>query len=205
MGCGASHAGMAHSPVALQQHGGLAHQGLGRAFGSSRSHGGAMLEPEREVEQLVNHVNLDKESLAWFAPKAGEESVEWELCFTFDAERPGHGAVYFGCGGPLSEAGDQAELDAFLRRCETNGEISPAVRWAFQPGHEQACTESLKVQVREPHRIAQLRPCRAYVLLGRAPRALPLSTRLVDTAARVLSVHSSSSCSVRCAIGQNPR
>jgi hypothetical protein len=56
--------------------------------------------------------------------------------------------VYFGCGGPLAEAGAQAEIDPFLRRCETNGEIAPAVRWRFEPGYAQACNRSLSVQVR---------------------------------------------------------
>ena len=129
---------MAHSPVALD---------LGRPGQALKP---MPLEPERELEQLVNNVNLDKESLGWFAPQVGEERAQWELCFTFDAERAGHGAVYFGCGGPLAEAGEQdgSELDTFMRLCESNGEISPAVRWQFGPGHEQACSEPLSVQVR---------------------------------------------------------
>ena len=141
MGCGASHSALAHSPVAMRpERPGQFARGL------------RLLEPEREVEQLVNRVNLDKESLAWFSPKASDERAEWQLCFTFDAERSGHGAVYFGCGGPLAEAGERTEIDPFLRRCESNGEISPAVRWRFEPGHGQTCTESLSVHVRSPIR-----------------------------------------------------
>ena len=149
MGCGASHAALAHSPGAMPTD--MA------KFSRSR---GLRLEPEREVEQLVNHVNLDKESLAWFSPQASHERAEWQLCFTFDAERPGCGAVYFGCGGPLAEAGDQTEIDPFLRRCEMRHEIAPAVRWRFEPGCGQQCTKSLSVQVRLPsphpqHRLIQ--------------------------------------------------
>eukprot|EP01043_Picozoa_sp_COSAG02_P066461 COSAG02_NODE_10354_length_1961_cov_2.634264_3_plen_80_part_00 len=55
--------------------------------------------------------------------------------------------MYFGCGGPLAEAGERTEIDPFLRRCESNGEIAPAVRWRFDPGHAQTCTGSLSVQV----------------------------------------------------------
>jgi|EP01043_Picozoa_sp_COSAG02_P066460 hypothetical protein len=52
MGCGASHDALAHSPVALHHE-----MGGGGRF-SGRSRGLKLPEPEREVEQLVNHVNL---------------------------------------------------------------------------------------------------------------------------------------------------
>jgi hypothetical protein len=55
MGCGASHDALAHSPVALHHH---EMEGERGRF-SRRNRGLKLLpEPEREVEQLVNHVNL---------------------------------------------------------------------------------------------------------------------------------------------------
>ena len=174
MGCGASLA--AHSPnvqpLVLRRDGDFAK---------------SLAEPEPEpelapaMEQVVSNVHLDTETLNFSSTSAAHADgrPEWELGFTFDAEREGTAAVYFGCGGPLAVAGDlhEAETDAFLRECEASGEISAAVRWEFAPGHGQRCPESLAVEVR-------LCACSVVLATARCRCSAPLRLCAAGAAAR---------------------